>query len=181
MLDNIAGNAFLEVDKLVGLGYEKQNGRLSLPRGDVLHPRDRGGYETCISAGSGNGDSRDGNDWPRRPGTNEEYWSTPLNLWLKMSHTRQVVLCHVGQINETPEGEQAQAKIANNVQRTVRNVWSTLPKTHGKGHNPLGFACSRCRFYNLACSHEPTGKNIAKKSKIRNARGKNLGSIRTRR
>lgn len=107
MLDNIAGNAFLEVDKLVGLGYEKQNGRLSLPRGDVLHPRDRGGYETCISAGSGNGDSRDGNDWPRRPGTNEEYWSTPLNLWLKMSHTRQVVLSHVGEINEAPEGEQA--------------------------------------------------------------------------
>lgn len=101
----------------------------------------------------------------RRPQNQDEYWSISPSAWLHTSKPRQIVLSHVGRINETSEGEQA---VDGDCTACARSGAECMVYCNGVsigGGDTAGRACSRCRFRGLNCSFDTIRKPERSKRK----------------
>jgi hypothetical protein len=109
----------------------------------------------------------------RKPQNQDEYWSISPSAWLHTSKPRQMVLSHVGRINETTEGEQALDGDCTACARTGAECMVYRDKVSILCDDRSGRACSRCRFRGSKCSFD-TITNPGK-SKRKRATGDDLG------
>lgn len=104
----------------------------------------------------------------RRPQEEDEYWSISPTAWSHTPRGRQIVLSHVGRINETPEGDQAPDGDCKKCAESGSECM--VYRSSGCPGNRItsGVSCSRCRFRRVACSYDATGSVAVKKRKTVN-------------
>lgn len=95
---------------------------------------------------------------PRRPQNQDEYWSISPSAWLNTSKPRQIILSHVGHINETSEGEQAVDRDCTACARSGAECMVYRDGAGTRGSDKFEQACSRCRFRGSKCSFNTTKK-----------------------
>jgi hypothetical protein len=101
----------------------------------------------------------------RKPQTQDEYWSISPSAWLHTSKPRQMVLSHVGRINETSEGEQAVDGDCTACARSGAECMVYCDGVRIRGGDTAGRACSRCRFRGLNCVFDTVKKPERSKRK----------------
>lgn len=101
----------------------------------------------------------------RRPQNQDEYWSISPSAWLHTSEPRQIVLSHVGRINETSEGEQAVDGDCTACARSGAECMVYCDGVRIRGGDTAGQACSRCRFRGLNCLFDTVKKSGRSKRK----------------
>ena len=94
----------------------------------------------------------------RRPQNQDEYWSISPSAWLHTSMPRQIVLSHIGRINETSEGEQAVDGDCTACARSGAECMVYCDEVSIRGGDTAGRACSRCRFRGLNCPFDTVKK-----------------------
>lgn len=95
----------------------------------------------------------------RRPQSDDEYWSISSTAWLHTSNVRRMVLSHIGRINETSDGEEAQDGDCTACARSGAECMVYRDVICNQRDDKAGRACSRCRFRGSKCSFDTRKSN----------------------
>ena len=106
----------------------------------------------------------------RRPQSGDEYWSISSTAWLHTSNARRMILSHVGRINETSDGEEAQDGDCTACARSGAECMVYRDVICNQRDDKAGRACSRCRFRGSKCSFN-TGKTNGNGKRKSGSRG----------
>lgn len=164
-LEQVIKQTFVEADRLIAHDSKKCQHRSN---SQTKKPRCPQSETTPIHTSPANGCDKAARDIQvfRRPQHDDEYWSVSSKAWSKLSEARREVLCHVGRINETSDGQEAPG---GDCKKCIEGGWDCMVYCEGasKIHHlfAVGSACSRCRYRGLACSFDVAGKAAVKKRK----------------
>lgn len=156
---------FMEVDRLIRLGAEKQQIPAAQQGRKVVYPRTGTIDNTGISTVSGNTDDQCEIEDLRRPLEDDEYWSISPTSRSHTSRVRREAFSYVGRINETSEGEQTPEGDCKKCAGSGAECMVYRDQVRPRDGNAAGLSCSRCRFRGFACSRNATGKSTRKKRK----------------
>jgi hypothetical protein len=142
-----------EVDNATAVGSQTEQPPIAQHQAGIL--RQTGiseRKETLVMAAAEPSNESQESTVPRRPQNQDEYWSISPSAWLHTSKPRQIILSHVGRINETSEGEQA---VDGDCTACARSGAECMVYRDGagiRGSDKSEQACSRCRFRGSKCS-----------------------------